>query len=570
MSTTDTSKGYGVYLSEESKAIGGLEPVDNLNGIVSIFSTKGVVNKPVYVTSQATFSSIYGSADIENNYSIESTLNFLEGGNGCWVNRIGLGFEQYNLLDFEFTLSGNDATFSGDENIYSAKSLGDVAYVDGVTSDDVDIETIKNTELADDVNLRLYTKYPVPLSGYTVTITEDENYQVNDVTDSTDEFYFPANQVFRYRLLDADGFAVGNEDFLFSLVSDVRDYSTNRLLFVDEAFKQSQYFGAVFGKIIPTDITDSITGSTTYTKEEFLIVEDSITEIYDYTTAIGSLSVNPVSFFFNDRHKYGAKVQFEGGYNNTIKAKMEDWMKSCTTVRADILSFYDSINITNMEYQTIISDLKANLSTIIATSFSYERDVICTDWGEYIYDGRTYYMPDSWKSASDQLNSYKTYIVDPAFGQKQNLVKNYLAPVIDVKRSYETKMEKYRLNFARKLATGYYPFLGLTAYPKSTPEKNIHVQWLKLFILDVAERFLEPYIGEFNNRDTEQRILIGLDSIFQPIRKFLDADWKIKYTKISDDSIQIEMGIKPTGAIKYIYFNLITYDNEETMNRDFE
>ncbi len=566
MSFNDISQGFGVYTSEISKATGSIEAVQNTNGVVTIFSTKGVVNKPTYHTSANTANAIYGSEDVDGNYCLDSALQFLSEGNPCWINRVDLGFAQYNLVDFEAVLSGDDLSFSGDESIFTARSFANSEYVDGVTSDDVDIDTIKTT--TPPANFRLYTKFPIPISGYTVSIKEDVDYKVNEV-DSTDEYYFVDNQVFVYELLDADGFVVGDESFRFSLVEGTVDIDTNRNIFITEAFKQSSYFGAVYGAFISTTITDAMSGTSTFDTSEELITEDCIASDYDYSDLSSISSLNPVSFFFNDRKTYPAKVMFEGGYNNTIKAQLENNMKDCTKSRADIISFYDTINITNKEYQTIVPTLKNSIDTILATSFSYERDVICMDWGNFSVNGIEQNKPDSWKTASDQLNSYLTYIVEPAFGMKQHLIKDFLSPVLKVKNTQHTTLKKLRLNHSRKQSTGYYPWLGYTAYPKSTPERFLHVQWLKLFMLDRAELVLEPFIGEFNNKATENNIRIGLDEAFQDIKKFLDAPIKYNYTKIDDTSIRVQVGILPTSSLEYIYFQLVTHSDVETLENDF-
>lgn len=568
MAYIDTSKGFGVYLNEISKAVGGVEPVVETNGIITIFSTKGVVNKPTYHTSPNTVNAIYGSTDLDGNYCLDSALQFISEGNPCWVNRVGLGFEQYNLIDFEFVQSGDETYFSGDESIFTAKSFADSLYVDGVNSDDVDIATIKGSNVTGDANFRLYTKYPIPLSGYTVSIEEDVDYKVNN-DDSTDEYYFTDTQVFVYKLLDADGFTVTGENFRFSLVEGTRDADNNRLLYITEAFKQSAYFGAVFGTIIPTSITDNITGSTTYTTSNKLITEDCIADNYDYSDLSTISALNPVSFFFNDRKEYPAKVMFEGGYNSTIKAQMQNYIKDCTKTRKDVMSFYDTFNITNIEYQTIINNLRSNITTLLPTSFSYERDVICFDWGYFSENGVEVIKPDSWKSASDQLRSYIQFIVEPALGIKQFLVKDFLKPAVNIKDEHHTALKKSRINHSRKQATGYYPWLGYTAYPKATPERFIHVQWLKLFMLSVAEPFLMNFIGQFNNKETENNIRIGLDELFQPIKEFLKAPIQLNYSTPSDTSIVIDCGIAPEDPVEYITFNLITYDSEEALNSDF-
>lgn len=572
----DTSLGYGVYTNDVSRAIGSSEVVDNNNGIMTIISEKGVVNKPIFISSQSTFTSIYGSEDIGQNKCVDSALRFLESGNGLWVNRIGGGFEYYNMFDFEFILSGDDASFSGDESFYTAKKITDSLYVNGVTSDDVDIKTIQTTDLAEDVNFRLYTKYPIDLTGFKVSIKEDESYEVNDVADDTDEYYFPTVQTFRYQLLDKDGFVYSGENFLFSLVDGTVDFATNQDIFVEEAFKRSAVFGAVFGKAI----TGIPTPTTTYTTSSVDVVNGCINPAYDYETFITTECdvFNPISFFFSNREAYPALIQIEGGYDGSydtvgethdgIKYTLTKHMDSMGQGRGDIFTIFDTYLVSNLAYQSIASNLKSNKSVLLPHNYSYSRDIVTMDWGEFSRNGRTVQLPDSPKLAQSLVFYYKTKISEPLFGAKSPLIKDYLSPVVTLKRTQEPSLLKYKINFSRSLSVGYTPMSGLTCSSDAVL-RDIHVNMLIIYIITNSEQPLSLYIGDLNNTDTEANVRITMDQVLTPIKKFLDADYILEITRPTRDSIDIKVKILPSGSVKYITLTVYSYDSEEVMNSDF-
>ena len=561
-------RGYGVYVTETDMTIGDTTPTDYFNGLAVIFASKGVVNKPVYVNSVSTLNAVFGD-DLAGFTNIQSCRDFINTGNGLWVTRVGIGVENYATLTGKFVFDNNTTTelkCSMIAGTQTAKSLEDDYGTDAVnlTSDDLDINLFKTSALASKESFKLMTKFPMDTSKLSVTISEDSDYVAG-----TD---FNLTKVFRYTLSDVSTNEVF-ETFRFSMIDGILDIDTDENLFIENMFdKYSTYFVAKFGTDKFYDIDSP---SAEHTVPPVTLKSMSITiNQYEFTGTVDSydsLTVNPFTYFYGDRSTYPAYVVFEGGYKTGtgkttgIKETMQGFMKDLVYRRANIIGIYDSRPITNTNFRQNYMKLKTDLGFFIGTTLSFERDIVTIDWGYRTIGGKKLLLPESGHMASLLVNEARGNISTPFFN-KGNLSPLFQQPLVVIDRKIEPYLLKAGINFSRKTNTGYLYFSGITSFLKEAPQKKIHTQMIKLFMINVAEANLEQFIGRFNDASVERDIVTILNNKFATVKNNFLVDMIISTQRPNLNSVIVTCKILPKGSVDYIEFNLVTYDDLTKMN----